>query len=626
MTTTLAQRAETALRIVREAPIIAYDVETSGIEWQINHPVGYVITAPEISIYVPIRHGGGGNLASMVCPPLESPTGRFVRHPFEEALAEAFVHRRSMGSARLTVGHNLGFDMQMSANAGIYLGRHCEDTQLNEAMLDEYARSYSLDRCCIEWKVTPKLGDDLYKHIAASFGGDDGRKSMEHFWRLSGTDPLGVDYAEGDGISTLALRAVQIEKIRDEELETIHRVESQLIWTVFKMERKGIKVDATRFAEVRKQLKHQIEEARLQLPVDFNPRSGAQVRAIMEAEGHTDWPMTAPSSKFPEGQPSFTEKWLKKNTKGRAIVDVRRLTNLENSFLDPLEQRHIFNGRVHAQLNQLKSDEYGTVAGRFSCSSPNLQQVPKRDKELGPLYRSIFVPDDGMEFVEADYSQCEPRLFAHYSAEPALVDGYNASPPLDMHSVVAQNLIVERDPTAKRMNMGILTGMQVPTFAVHMGYDMSRAQEEFDRWFSLFPGIKQFQDKARILFRQTGFVKTILGRRCRLDHARFAYRATSRIIQGSNADIIKYKILECDRYIEDCGLEKDIQLLMTVHDSLEWQNSKTRTGRDASRELIKICCDVQSSPFNLRVPFIMDVGVGPNWSVATYGDKNKEID
>lgn len=600
--------------------MIAYDTEASGLDWQHNHPVGYVITDPSLSLYIPIRHGGGGNLASANVPPLDSPTGRFVLHPFEEALAKAFAERRTMGSARLTIGHNLGFDMQMSANAGIYLGRDCEDTQLNEAMLDEYARSYALDRCCIAWKVAPKLGDELYAHLASLYGGEAERKQMEHFWRLSGQDPLAVDYAEGDGTSTLALRTAQHKAIVEEDLELIHRVESRLIWTVFRMERRGIKVDPTQFAAVKAMLKQQIEEAKLQLPEGFNPRSGPQVRALMESLGYTDWPVTA------LGNPSFTEKWLKRFLTGRAIIDVRKLTNLQNSFLGPLEERHIFNGRVHAQLNQLKSDDYGTVAGRFSCSDPNLQQVPKRDKKLGPLYRSIFVPDDGMEFVEADYRQCEPCLFAHYSREPALVDGYSREPPIDMHHIVAENLRVERDPTAKRMNMGILTGMQAPTFAVHMDWPLDKAQIEFERWFELFPGIKEFQDKARTRFRQTGYVTTILKRRCHLDHARFAYRGTSRIIQGSNADIIKYKLLQCDEYIEDEKLEDYIQLLMTIHDSLNWQNTKDERGRAASQELVRICCDVQGPPINLRVPLRMDVGVGPNWSVATYGDKNKEID
>lgn len=849
---TLAERAEIALRMVREAPVIAYDVETSGLDWKVNWPVGYVVTVAKDSIYVPLRHAAGGNFIG--CLPLVSPTGPFEVHRFELALQEAFLARRALG--HLTVGHNLNFDMHFSANADIYLGRNCECTQNNEAMIDEFTKSFSLEACARSHKVTEKLGDDLYRLLAERFGGAPDRKQMEHFWRLPGNEPLAVDYSEGDGVSTYELWASQQKFIADDELGTIHWIESRLIWTIFKMERKGMRVDVSRIEAVRAQIAQQVEEAKMLLPEGFNVRSGPQVKELMDGARHTNYSLTA------LGNPSFTEKWLKKNPEGRAIVRLRKLSNLDNSFLAPLAERHVYNGRVHCQLNQLKGDEYGTITGRFSSSRPNMQQVPKRDKELGPLYRSIFIPDDGMEFVEADYSQClaagtqimvpggtksiedmavgdwvysydaerrlvlrkvtwagqtgirsliraywkangrtegyidltndhrvrlsmgeyssiedlrrtpkrkgrvwvsvlalrrtiqtargyktpymfstgvhrvkesrfvfeqvngwfpdevhhrdentlnnrpenleglsfkehktkhmawgmerltpdqrvarsriatagllkkhnhalvkfedlpgthpvyditvedthnfianeicvhncEPRLFAHFSEEPALIDGYNANPPLDMHDVVARNFEVERDPTAKRMNMGILTGMQVNTFAAHMGWGKDEAQAQFDAWFRLFPGIRQFQDSATTRFAARGWVKTLLGRRARLESRRYAYRGVSRVIQGNNADIIKYKLLECDEWIEREGLEDIIQLLLTVHDSIAFQNMMTPEGRAAAQEIVRMCCDVQGPPFNLKVPFIMDVGRGPDWGEATYGDKNKEFD
>lgn len=616
---TLGEKAEIALRLVREADVIAYDTETSGLDWKRNHPIGYVVSTGDVSVYVPIRHNGGGNLAAGGVMALETPEGPFTVHPFEEALAKAFTERRQH-DFWTTVGHNLIFDMHFSANAGIYLGRNCEDTQLNEALLDEFSRSYSLDSCAKTHKVTAKLGDELYAHMANMFGGEPDRKQMGNYWRLPGNDDAGMDYAEGDGISTFELRHAQLKDLQEDELSQIHDIESRLIWTIFRMERRGIKIDAERMAQVKTEIATQMASAERMLPPRFNVRSGPQVKVLMEQAGHTDWPTTK------LGNPSFNEKWLKSKPKGAAVVRVRKLTNLMNSFITPLEERHVYHGRVHAQLNQLKSDEFGTISGRFSCSNPNLQQVPKRDKELGPLFRSIFIPDDGMEFVEADYSQCEPRLFAHYSKEPALVDGYNQNPPLDMHHVVAEALNVERDPTAKRMNMGILTGMQVYTFAGHMDWSIEQAQEKFSAWFDAFPGIRTLQDQAKTRFKTRGFVKTLLGRRCRLESARYAYRAVSRIIQGGNADVIKYKLLQCDEYIEGEGLDELIQLLMTIHDSIAMQALQGERGRAAVKELVRICCDVQGPPFNLRVPFIMDVGIGPNWAIATYGDKSKEFD
>lgn len=608
---TMGDKAERTLRIVREAPIIAYDTETTGLDWKVNQPVGYVITADaDTSLYIPVRHGGGGNLMDPHCGPMSAPDSPTVTHQYERDLAAAFEERRRRGF--LTVGHNLKFDMLFSAKHGILLGRDCGDTQLNQAMLNEFTRSYSLDACCRDWGVTEKKGDEVYARLAALFGGAADKKQMEHYWRLPGNDEVGVDYAVGDGISTLELWQAQMAKIDEEEMSVIHRVESQLIWTLFRMEARGIRVDPTRVQAVTDEVKRQLDQARLKLPARFNERSGPQVHSLMKDNGHTDWPTTG------KGNPSFPEAWLKKSDLGRAIIDVRKLSNLLNSFVTPLVENHVHEGRVHSALNQLKADDYGTISGRFSSSRPNLQQVPKRDKVLGRLFRSVFLPDDDMVFYEADYSQCEPRLFAHYSQEPRLVEGYRQSPPRDMHAVVADAFQVERDPTAKRMNMGILTGMQARTFAGHMDWSLDEATRQWNAWFAEFPGIRDFQNNAKRVFAHRGYVKTILGRRCRLEDHRFAYKAVSRIIQGSNADILKERMLAADMYLEAEG--DQTHMLMTVHDSLEWQAAPGDLGVQHSAELVRICTDVQSAPFNLRVPFIMDVGFGESWAIATYGE------
>ena len=613
---TLAEKAEKALRAVREAPLIGFDVETTGVDWRVNQPVGYVITvSPVDNWYISVRHGGGGNLNDPNCGPMTKPDDKTLTHLFELELEAAFVERRRTKS-KLTVGHNLKFDMHMAANQGVYLGRNCEDTQLNEALLDEFARSYSLENCAIRHGVTPKLGSELYTHIASKFGGKPDRSAMGNFWQLAGNDPIAVEYALGDGVSTLELRESQYRKILDEGMGQIHDIESRLLWTVFRMERRGIKVDEAYIDDLIRATDAEILNAERALPRGFNPRSSTQVMQLMKSNGHLDWPTTE------KGNPSFTEKFLKSNEEGRAIIALRQLSNLKSTFVLPLKDTHVHKGRVHAELHQLKADNFGTVSGRFSCSNPNLQAIHKRNKVLGRQFRKIFVADSGMDFWEADYSQCEPRLFAHYSQEPRLLDGYNSTPPEDMHAVVAKMFHVERDPTAKRMNMGILTGMQPKSFAGHMGWDVQKATEMHVEWFRNFPLIANFQTQAKLAFLHRGYVRTILGRRCRLEDRQYAYRATSRIIQGGNADIIKSKLLEADEYLESVG--DPAHLLMTVHDSINWQANEGWGGEAISKDLIEIFCNVRSEPINLRVPFIMDVGHGRNWAEATYGVEEAE--
>lgn len=602
----LSEKAEAAIRMVREAKEIAYDTETSGVDWKANQPIGYVVTTREQSVYVPVRHGGGGNLPG--AKPMTTPTDSITPSDFEVALAKALRERNQPGRI---VGHHMKFDVHMSANAGVMLGRNLACTQNMHAMLDEYSREFSLDACAKAYGVTAKLGQELYEAIAAEVDCPPNRKSMEHFWRMPGNHPVVMDYAEGDGVTTLELWHKQMQSITNEEMDFIAGVENDLIWTVFRMERRGIKVDLDEVARLRDATEASIREVMQELPTGFNVRSPVQIKEYMIENGRTDWPTTD------KGNPSFTEKWLKKHPEGQRIIEIRQMSNLINSFINPLTERHVHNGRVHATLNQLKADMGGTVSGRFSCQYPNLQQVPKRLKNIAMPFRRIFVADEGYVFWERDYSQCEPRLFAHYSGDKALVEGYNSKPFRDAHQVVADLLNVERDPTAKRMNMGIFTGMQVRTFSEHMGWTESKAAEAWHQWYREFPGVKDFQIKAKHRLKNRGWVKTILGRRCRLEHPRFAYRGTSKIIQGSNADIIKLKLLEADRMCEDNG--DIVQIHMTVHDSFNGQYEDTPEARALFEEIMRHMEEVQIEPYNLRVPFLLEGEEGRNWAEATFG-------
>ena len=604
--------ASKALQMVRDAETIVFDTETSGVDWRRNFPIGYVIGSdPNNIVYVPVRHGGGGNLPDPSVRPPESSTDSISVHQFEKDLAKAFQERRQHEDWR-TIGHNVKFDCHAAANVGVMLGRGVECTQNNEAILDEFARSYSLDGCAERRGVPAKKGAELYDHIGRMFGVPGDRSAMGHYWRLPGNDDKAVEYAVGDGVTTWHLAMAQHKKIEEEGLQYIHWLESQLIWTLFRIERRGIKVNTTYLERLIGQIDSKINEAKRSLPDNFNVRSPTDMKKYMQNLGRTDWPTTE------KGNPSFTESWLKEFPEGQNIVTVRKWSNLNNSFVRPMLEEHTFNGRVHASINQLKADDYGTLAGRFSCSRPNLQQIPKRDKELAKMFRTAFEADEGMEFWESDWSQAEPRLFAHYSQDQALLDGYNKNPPRDMHRIVADMMDVDRGVTAKRMNMGLLTGMQPKTFAQHMGWDVGTAQYYFNEWSKLFPGISGFQAKAKDVMKSRGYVKTVLGRKCRMDSPRFAYRAVSRIIQGSQADAMKLVILRVDKMLESEGDE--VQLLMSVHDSYEWQAPIGEYGQKVSSEIVRILEDVQSDPINLRIPFVCETDKGPNWAVATFGE------
>ena len=613
----LGKQAQTALKMVQSDEHLVFDVETSGLDWKRNFPVGYVIGSKESGavVYVPVRHGGGGNLP---CPehgelvPAHSQEP-IQLHSFERQLAAAFKERTEKGVGPV-IGHNIKFDAHMAASAGVMLGRNLVCTMNTEALLNEYTHSFSLENVAIKHGAFAKKGDALYERIALMTGCRVNRQAMSMFWKMPGNDKLVIDYSVGDGVSTLDVYFRQKKQIILQDLSTVWEMENKLIWTLVRMERKGIKIDALYFSNLEQTLEERIKHAMAKLPADFNVNSNSEVQAYVE-QFRTDWPLTD------AGRPSFPERWLNSFPEGQQIIFVRQLRNLTASFVRPLLETHAFNGRVHAQLNQNKSDGFGTRFGRFSCSSPNLQQVPKRNKQVALLFREGFVPDKGYKLYEGDWSQCEPRLFAHYSGDPNLTRGYMEKPYRDAHSVAQKLLGLPDRNSAKRLNQGILTGMFPKSLAMHMGIKEQEAKVLWDRWFAEFPKVRGFQELAVNRIKHKGFVRTLLGRRCRMESnsSRYAYRAVSKIIQGGSADIMKWMVLHVDMMLEAGGDRS--QLLMTIHDSLLWQSPDTPEGRQDAQAIVQMMETVQEEPFNLKVPFVVDWLHGDNWAQASFEEK-----
>lgn len=598
---------ELALRIVREdSREIAYDTETDGLEVT-SIAVGYVITNWEKSVYVPVRHGGGGNI-----PDPEE---------FERELAAAAADRARNGYR--TVGHNLGFDLRVSLRHGIVWGGWLEDTMINEALIDDTTIGYGLDDCSERHGATVKKGDELYKLLASRFGGLPDRNSMKHYWRIEGDNPVAVDYATGDGVSTLETWRAQQILLDKYEVRKPWELECKLLRHVAKMHHRGIKIDMDYAERVQVDLdRHTKDLKEKHFTPGFNVRSGKEVEQLYRQKGYTDadFAYTDPTSKNPRGQISFREKWLETNDTGKAILEIRRLEKARDSFIAPLIDTNNINGRVHPILNQSKSDEYGVAGARFSCSAPNLQAFPKRNKEVGKIVRPLVIADDGMVIEEADAMQQEPRFFTHYSQDPALLEGYRSG-TMDIHDRASEVLNLDRD-YAKRLGLGMLTMMSPKALSGHMNYSLEQAQRDHRMFLEdAFPAINKFQRDAISVFRNRGYVRTLLGRRAWCADKRFAYQAVSRIIQNNGGDHLKTCLLLACEFAE--AYEDVLQILLTIHDSLIWQRDPGRT--DLLKELVAILEGVPHLPdFNLLVPIPFEVGSGIHWSEASYGAKLKD--
>jgi DNA polymerase I-like protein with 3'-5' exonuclease and polymerase domains len=296
---------------------------------------------------------------------------------------------------------------------------------------------------------------------------------------------------------------------------------------------------------------------------------------------------------------------------------------------------HNVNGRIHGELHPLRSDRGGTVTGRFSSSKPNLQQVPARHDEIGPLIRGVFIPEEDMYWGAFDYSQQEPRLTVHYAyktqqpeAEEA-VDAYK-NKDADFHQVVADMANISRKE-AKIINLGLSYGMGKDKLIKQLGISPSEAEELFDTYHSRVPFIKGLRDQCARLGGNRGYIVTLLGRKCRFNlyEPRFEYgktplpidqaleeygqdirraythKAMNRLIQGSAADMTKQAMV--DLYRE--GILPHTQ----IHDELDISVDSLET----SQKIIEIMTDC----VKISVPNKVDAEIGHSWGEATVNYK-----
>lgn len=607
---------ETVIKRLDASREICYDAETSGLDWKRNHTVGHVITFgphPDDSHYLPFRHAAGGNLFGLIGPQTKDGwfdvTGcRGGIHPAERKLIKA------LSQVPLIFGHNLAFDLKFLSQLPFDMRRpRFEDTMINAPLLDEWQGKYSLAYCANLAGVEAKKVEIIRDHIRSLFSEATDKDYMGHYWRLAGNDPIAVDYAAGDGTTTWQLRDWQMPQISEQGLQRVHDVESRLIPVLARMSIRGIRVDEDRLTWLQVDLNRQIDELLSSFPPDFNARSSDDVRKWCTDHGATDWPMTQHKT---NPKPSFPEQWLETNEPGRQIVAVRRLTTLRDSFVMPMIETHLFNGRVHTEFNQLRSDDYGTVTGRLSSSNPNLQQVPKRNKMLGRLFRSIFIPDKGMVLGSADYRQCEPVLLAYYSRCKALIDGFMAVPPVDPHQAVANATGRDRD-TGKRCNQLIITGGGPKAMSRKFGIPLGDCERIFADYFRAMPEVKTLQKRAARKFRERGYLLSLLERRARLHDRDKDYTGMNRLLQCGNADIIKSAMVQIDDYLESEG-RPEVYALLNIHDDLLHEFSED--ARKHYRECLRIMADFgPGAPIELDLPLGVDPGEGNNWAISTYG-------
>jgi DNA polymerase I-like protein with 3'-5' exonuclease and polymerase domains len=306
------------------------------------------------------------------------------------------------------------------------------------------------------------------------------------------------------------------------------------------------------------------------------------------------------------------------------------MNKARTTFIDGMIMGNQVNGRIHAELHPLRSDNGGTVTGRFSYSNPNLQQVPARDPEIGTAIRSLFIPEEGCQWGAFDYSQQEPRIVVHYADMMGLRGAEEAVQAFqhedaDFHQIVADMAGIERKQ-AKNINLGLFYSMGVTKLSESLGLTLEEGKELFAQYHDRVPFVKELSERAVQRASKQGSIRTLLGRRCRfdkwepaqfgtrkiMDHKTayteygnaikraFTHKAMNKLIQGSAADMTKMAM----KMLYDEGIVPHIQ----VHDELDFSVSS-----DAEISKIK---DIMEHCVEMRVPIKVDIDLGPNWGEA----------
>lgn len=619
-------RVEECLRRLEEADTIGIDVETTGLSWHENYIIGWVFsfgTKDEDTYYLPVRHRGGGNIPGGKLP--KDGTSFYPSehtHPIELKIKKILESR-----PRNYYAHKAKFDLHMIASLGIWLRGNFEDTAVNAALINENQGRYDLDTCCKAVGVTPKV-EEVYEEISKYMSRHHNinvpptRRAMEYYWYLPG-DGIAAVYAKGDGVSMSQLREVQLQILKENDMLGIWDLERRVTRTLFRMERRGVPVSLPVLDEVEARIEKMLVDARKRLPEGFNVRSPAQVKEAFYKAGFTDDQF----ARTEKGNASFPEDWLQNQggQLGQDIITVRKYSNLINTFIKGAIRGHLINGRVHADFNQAKGDEYGVVTGRLSCSSPNFQQIPKRDKVLAPLLRQVF-RDGKLWWWSSDYSQQEYRVFAEYARAKFVLEAYEKDPNTDYHQLVADLLSVERDPTAKRINLGVIYNMGAPSLARNLGVPVDVARGFLLKMRRMMPEASKFNKTAQKVAENRGYVKTVMGRRRNFPDKEFAHKAGNSVIQGSSADITKLKMAECDEFLMGpdeydnlniAASQSQSQLILQIHDSLEFLYAEEE--REKMEKVVSIMESfTEFDLITLKVPMAADTNSGMSWGHATF--------
>jgi DNA polymerase I-like protein with 3'-5' exonuclease and polymerase domains len=557
--------------------------------------VGISVAVEGWAAYYPIAHEGGGNMDKKLVL-------NWLQDLFKQDSTFIF--------------HNAMYDICWLRSSGITPPAKIVDTMIAASLVNENRWSFRLDALAREYAGIGK--DEAVLQAAAKEYGIDAKKDM---WKLPSM--FVGQYAERDAESTLKLWHRMKIELSDQDLWTIFETETKLFPCLVDMRFKGVRVDVEKADKIKKELMDKenkiINKIKDLTGVSVELWAAASIAKVFDA-------LKLPYDRTEKtGAPSFTKNFLSNhpNEIAQGISYAREINKAHTTFIDTIV-KHSHKGRIHADINQIRSDQGGTVTGRFSMSNPNLQQIPVRHKELGPLIRSLFIPEENHKWGVFDYSQQEPRILVHY-AKLQKLDGIDEianaykSGEADFHSAVAKMAGIERSQ-AKTINLGLMYGMGKNKLMAELGLMKEPAEKLIAQYHAKAPFIKQLMQAVSRRADDSGRIRTLGGRVCHFDlwepttfgagmpkpHVEAlkeyghgikragTYKALNRLIQGSAADMTKLSIIA----LSENGIVPHIQ----IHDELDVSVEHS----EQARQIVEI----MESSIKLEIPNKVDYECG----------------
>jgi DNA polymerase I-like protein with 3'-5' exonuclease and polymerase domains len=567
--------------------------------------VGYAVAVDGWRGYYPIAHQGGGNLDERI-------VNRWMKKVLELPCDK--------------IMHNAAYDLGWLRASGFTVNGTIYDTMLAAPLIDENRFSYALN----------SLGFDYLKEVKSEQGlkdaaSDFGVHAKKELWKLPAM--YVGDYAEQDAALTLKLWHHLKALIKKDEVESIFTLETELLPVLIDLTFQGIRFDRSKCEMLiddfkRKENEH-IKQIKLISGEKIDIWAAASIAKAFDKLG-------IPYPKTTTGLPSFTKTFLDGHPHeiAKLIIEAREFNKTHGTFLEPYLRHSAADGRIHPHVNQMRSEDGGTVTGRLSMNNPNLQQVPARHEIIGPLVRSLFLPEEGQLWAANDFSSQEPRLLVHYATlldlpgAERMAEAYRNDPNTDFHQMVADMAGIKRK-AAKTIGLGLMYGMGKQKLANSLDLPLDEAAELINTFHLKVPFLKGTVNSVmkRIDHPASGgSIRTLLGRKCRFPlwepveyginkalpreqaiveygpriKRAMTYKGLNRLIQGSAADQTKAAMVALNK--------AGFRLLLQVHDEVAVSVN--------NKEEALAAAEIMRNAVQLEVPSKVDTEIGPSWGEA----------